>query len=104
MYEHLVEDAMKRREVFENLASYLRRLKSIVLKVDPKAEVYLFGSVVEGGYTYSSDIDILIVTKKDRLEILEMLVKEEFTGFFELHIRKPEEAAWYRRMAKLKKI
>ena len=104
MYDFLIADALRRREIFDNLPSYLRRLKMLVLKVDPKAEVYLFGSVAEGRHTYSSDIDVLIITEKDKWEILKPLVKEEFTSFFDIHIRKPEEAGWYRRMTKLTRI
>jgi len=104
VYDFLIADALRRREIFDNLPSYLRRLKMLVLKVDPRAELYLFGSVAEGRHTYSSDIDVLIITEKDRWEILKTLVKEEFTSFFDIHVRKPEEARWYRRMAKLTRI
>jgi len=104
VYEYLVAEAMRRREIFDNLPTYLRRLKEIALKVDPEAEIYLFGSVADGRHTYSSDIDILIITEKDRLEMLRALVKEEFTNFFEIHVRKPREAIWYKRMANLVRI
>jgi len=48
MSEHLVSEALRRRELFNRLSVFLKRLKEIVLGVDPKAEVYLFGSVAEG--------------------------------------------------------
>jgi predicted nucleotidyltransferase len=43
-------------------------VKDIVLKLDPKAKVYVFGSVVRGDYTASSDIDILVVTSDIKLK------------------------------------
>jgi predicted nucleotidyltransferase len=104
MCEHLVRDALRRREIFNNLGMYLERLKEIVLSVDPKAGVYLFGSVVERRHNYSSDVDILIVTEEDKLRILEAIAKEEFTKIFEIHVRKPEETAWYKKMTKLVRI
>jgi len=33
-----------------------------VRKIDPSAEVYLFGSTATGKYTGASDIDILVIT------------------------------------------
>jgi hypothetical protein len=40
----------------------------------------------------------------DRLKVLEALAREEFTKVFEVHVRRPEDASWYRRMAKLVRI
>ncbi|RLE53448.1 MAG: nucleotidyltransferase domain-containing protein, partial [Candidatus Methanomethylicota archaeon] len=35
------------------------KVKNIIVKFDPNAEVYVFGSTVEGKITGASDIDIL---------------------------------------------
>jgi hypothetical protein len=43
MSDPLVEEALRRRAIFDNLEKYLARLKEIVQGVDPDAEVYLFG-------------------------------------------------------------
>jgi len=104
MYRYLISEALERRQILSDLKTYLKKLKEMVLKVDPKAEVYVFGSVVEGRYNYSSDVDILVVTEVDRLKVLEALVKEEFTKVFEIHIRNPKDVTWYRRMTRLEKI
>ena len=40
----------------------------------------------------------------NEIDILNELVKEEFTNFFEIHIKKPEEIGWYKKMAKLIRI
>jgi predicted nucleotidyltransferase len=104
MYEHLISEALKRREIFNNLNVYLKKLKEVVVKVDSKAEVYIFGSIAEDRYNYSSDVDVLIVTEKDKLKMLKALTKEEFTKVFEVYIRKPKDIAWYKKMTKLVRI
>ena len=102
--EYLVAEALSRREIFNHLSRHLEKLKEAVLKVDPKAGVYLFGSVADGTHTYSSDIDILVITREKRLKILSKIVEEGFVDPFEIHVRKPEEAAWYKRMVRLVRI
>ena len=42
--------------MFRELDSWLRKIAKVVKEMDPEAEVYLFGSVAEGRYTFSSDI------------------------------------------------
>jgi len=91
--EYLVQVAIKRKEIFDNLNRYLDTIKRKVQKIDPNAEIYIFGSVPEKNYTYSSDIDVLIVSKKDpdkiRLELWQSGIREPF----ELHIYPPTKAA-----------
>jgi predicted nucleotidyltransferase len=55
-------------------------------------------------HSYSSDIDILIITEKERIEVLEALAKEEFAEIFDLHVRKPADTEWYRRHTNLVKL
>ena len=90
----LVKRALKRREVFRKLWDYL----------DPEAEVFLFGSVAEGRYNYSSDIDILIVTELHPAEILSELWRAGIKEPFEIHVHPPEKAAIYKNRAKLLRI
>jgi len=52
----IVEEALRRQRVFRELDSWLRKIAKVVKEMDPEAEVYLFGSVAEGRYTFSSDI------------------------------------------------
>ncbi|MEM1551224.1 MAG: nucleotidyltransferase domain-containing protein [Candidatus Bathyarchaeia archaeon] len=59
----LVEIALKRREVFRRLPNYLKIIKDTARRLDPEAEVYMFGSVAGKNFNYSSDIDILIITR-----------------------------------------
>jgi len=104
MYDYLVTEALERRKIFQNLTIYLRKLKELVLEVDPHAEIYLFGSVAENRYNYSSDIDILVISEADRLKVLRALAKEDFTKVFQIHVRRPKEINWYKRMTRLVRI
>ena len=104
LYDYLVAEALERRKILQNLDAYLKRLKELVLKVDPKAELYVFGSVAEGKYNYSSDVDVLVVSEANRLEVLEALAKEDFTKVFDVHVRRPKDVSWYKRMTRLVKI
>ena len=68
-YDLLVKTALKRKEAFSNLTKYLETIKKTVLELDPKAQTYLFGSTAEKEHSYSSDIDILIITNLDPAKI-----------------------------------
>ncbi|MEM1946519.1 MAG: nucleotidyltransferase domain-containing protein [Candidatus Caldarchaeum sp.] len=100
----LIEEALKRREVFANLEKHLEEVKRAVLAVDEYAEVYLFGSVAEGRHTLSSDIDILIVTDKDHVMVRSALWRAGVRPPFELHIQTREKAQYYIGRAKTRKI
>ncbi|GBC71471.1 hypothetical protein HRbin02_01255 [Candidatus Calditenuaceae archaeon HR02] len=100
----LLEEAMRRRAVFNNLERYLEKIKRVVESLDKDGEVYLFGSVVEGGYTLSSDIDVLIVTEKDPFQVRAELWRAGITDPFELHIYTPEQAEQLKRRGRLRKI
>lgn len=104
MYDYLISEALERRRVFQNLSTYLEKLREAVLKVDPDAELYIFGSVAEDRYSYGSDIDILVVSEAGRLRLLEALAEEDFTKVFEIHVRRPKDTGWYRRMTRLVRI
>lgn len=100
----LVEVALKRRRVFGKLPEYLRIIKDIVCKLDSKAEVYMFGSVAEKNYNYSSDIDILIITGVHPAHVLSELWKAGIKDPFEIHVQTPEKAIFYKTRAKLVKV
>jgi len=104
MYDYLIAEALERRKILQNLNVYLEKLKEAVLKVDPQAELYIFGSVAENRYNYSSDIDVLVVSEADRLKVLEALAEEDFMKVFDVHVRRPRDASWYKRMTKLIRI
>jgi len=100
----ILKYAVKRREVFENLSEYLAKIKKVVKNIDPQAEIYLFGSVAEGNYILSSDIDILIITDKPREKIVTELWKNGISDPFEIHIYTVEYLDLFKKRAKLVKI
>jgi len=100
----LVKRALMRREAFRKLNERLKIIKDIVHKLDPEAEVFLFGSVAEGKYNYSSDIDVLIVTELHPAKILSELWRAGIKEPFEIHVHTPEKAALYKNRAKLLRI
>ena len=93
----------KGKKCFKNLAKYLKIIKEKIAELDPNAEVYLFGSVAEDNYNYSSDIDILIITNLYPAKIHAELWKAGIKDPFEIHVYSPEKASFFKR-AKLKKI
>ncbi|MGB9854849.1 MAG: nucleotidyltransferase domain-containing protein, partial [Candidatus Bathyarchaeales archaeon] len=88
--------ALKRREAFRNLTRHLETIKKAVRKLDPKAEIFLFGSVAEKRYNYSSDIDILIITRVNPANVHLELWKAGIKEPFEIHVQHPEKFAFYR--------
>ena len=84
-----------KKEVFGNLHYYLAKIKETVLSVDQNTKVYLFGSVATGDYNMASDIDILIVSSRDRNIIQNALDKENLGFPFEFHIRNEKTAEPY---------
>ncbi|MEM3692595.1 MAG: nucleotidyltransferase domain-containing protein [Candidatus Bathyarchaeia archaeon] len=102
--EILIKRALTRQKAFKNLKKNLKKIKKIVVNIDPDAEVFLFGSVAGGRYNYSSDIDILIVTKMEPKIIHAELWKRGIKEPFEIHIQPREKAYLYWMNAKLIRI
>jgi predicted nucleotidyltransferase len=103
-YDILVKTALKRQEAFRNRAKHLETIKKTVGKLDPEAETFVFGSVVEKEHNYSSDIDILIITRLHPAKIRSELWKAGIREPFEIHVHSPEKADSFKTRAKLVKI
>jgi len=103
-HEILVKTALKRQEAFRNLAKHLKTIKKTVHNLDPEAETYMFGSVAEKKCNYSSDIDILIITKLHPAKIHSELWKAGIRDPFEIHVHGPEKADLFKTRAKLVRI
>ena len=102
--EELLIDEARRREVFENLGTYLRRLVEVVKGLDPSSEVYLFGSVAEGRYLLSSDIDVLVVADANPGKVLAELWLAGIRDPFEIHVVARKALELYRRRSKLVRV
>lgn len=103
-HEILVKTALKRREVFRNLGKYLKIIENTVRELDSKAEVYLFGSVIDENYNYSSDIDVLVVTRVNPADVHLRLWKAGIKDPFEIHVQTPEGAEFYKNKMKLLEV
>jgi predicted nucleotidyltransferase len=90
-----VEEALRRREIFDNLNKYLVEIKKVIKQIDKNARVFLFGSVAKGNWTYSSDIDILIVTERKASYVLSQLHEKGFSEPFEFHVISNKWLEWY---------
>jgi len=100
-YDLLVQTALKRKEAFIHLSKYLETIKKKVLGLDPKAQIYLFDSVAEKECSYSSDIDILIITNLDPAKINCELWKAGIKEPFEIHVHSSKEADFFKKRSKL---
>lgn len=87
----------RRKKYFEKIDYYLADIKEIVNKIVPDAEIYLYGSIIEGSYSIGlSDIDLAIVSdsfsdRKMKMEVLGLLLKSYFDSPFEFHVLTKEE-------------
>ena len=98
------EIAQEERKYFENYMQYARLIKEIAEGILGHADVYVFGSVVEGRHTPASDIDVLIVSENtpksqwERGKIRAKIMKAiDVFAPFEIHIVTPKEFEWYKR-------
>lgn len=89
------EIAKKRNNVFQHLEDYTERICKLSSEIDPNVEIYIFGSVLKGTNTASSDIDLLIITDSKKNEILKVLFENGIRDPFELHVRNKEESKIY---------
>ena len=64
-------------------------------KLDPSVEVYLFGSAAEKRHTYSSDIDVLVITRKEPARVHYELWKAGIRDPFEIHVQPPEKLSLF---------
>lgn len=67
-FDVYLEFGRKRLEHLKNYKCVVREVKEKAQKHFGKVDVYVFGSVIKGNPTASSDIDILIVTNEISLE------------------------------------
>lgn len=91
----------------ERLAGFVEQIEEIVKRYAPAAKVFVFGSFVEGTWTPSSDIDLLIVTQGLSLEERRQMRGELIKAFglsspLEFHIIADDDLLkLYRRRARL---
>ncbi len=95
----------KRKKYFDEWYKYSKIIKGMAFELLGSAEVYVFGSVVNGeAHPVLSDIDVLVVSEnmpnghEERARLKsEMLKRIGPMNPFEIHLVNREEFEWYRR-------
>jgi len=100
----------KTEEMIRNFREYLKKINKNINLVLKDAQVYLFGSIIEGNLVAASDIDILIIANipKNHLERAALIANiEEKTELplyhpFEFHLLTQEEFNKWNEIYKIK--
>ncbi|MEM2637240.1 MAG: nucleotidyltransferase domain-containing protein [Candidatus Korarchaeota archaeon] len=96
----------RKKRYFEEVDCFLLEIKKIVREKFPDAEVFLFGSVVEGNYSIGlSDIDVAIVSdvfqnRELELDLYEKLTERFLDSPFEFHLLTKKIWEYYKRFIK----
>jgi predicted nucleotidyltransferase len=101
---------IKAKEMIKNYKEYLKIINKNIKLVLKDAQVYLFGSILEGNLVAASDIDILIIADvpKKHLKRAEIIAKiEEKSGLplshpFEFQLLTQEEFDTWNKIYKIK--
>ncbi len=98
--------------MLKNWRELAKKIKEVVLRIIPDAEVYVFGSVVRGEFTAASDLDVLVVSDsipkdhRKRIE-LKILIEDALSlgpNLVELHPVTIEESKWFFENLRIKAI
>jgi predicted nucleotidyltransferase len=87
----------RKLEYLSNFRDVAKSIKEKVQLMDPNSKIYLFGSLLKGKYTGSSDIDILIISDKKELEYkIKLTVYSSTEAPVQIHFCSEEEFKnWY---------
>ncbi len=90
---------LKKLDYLKNYKEVALKVKKILQQHDSKAELYIFGSVLEGKLTALSDIDLLVVSTKPEIEYrLKLEIYQSSDAPLEIHFATPNQYKnWYRR-------
>ncbi len=95
------------RKYFDEYRKYAKKIKEIVKTEFQDVKVLVFGSVVEGKHTPSSDIDVLVISDEmpksldGKAKIRAKILKEiGVESPFEIHLVNSKEFEWYKRFIK----
>ncbi|MEM0465048.1 MAG: nucleotidyltransferase domain-containing protein [Pyrobaculum sp.] len=91
----------ERAEELDKLWHTLERLRDVVTRLDPEAQVYVFGSFARGTARPDSDVDVLVVTELASTEEGRLAVRRALGEVLsphspvELHVASTEQFKWY---------
>ncbi|MFO7966027.1 MAG: nucleotidyltransferase domain-containing protein [Archaeoglobaceae archaeon] len=101
-FDTVAQTAEEERKYFENYMEYAKLIRELAEDLLGNAEVYVFGSIVEGKSTPASDIDILVVSENtpkrqsERAKIVGEIIKAiDVFAPFEIHLINYKELEWY---------
>lgn len=100
-FDIYIDLGRKRLQYLKKYKDIAKQVKEIVLRFCSNAEIYVFGSVLNGEFTAASDIDILIVCDNLNSEEKYRLTAEihkhmNFDAPIEVHFAtKNEFSKWY---------
>lgn len=107
----LLKKVEKQKKYFANPPKYAKEAKRVAEKFLGQAKVFLFGSILTGQATPSSDIDLLIVSpnlpkKQSEQAKIKTKICQKIgpSSPFEIHLVGRKGLSWYRRFARLKEV
>ena len=113
-FDAILETKAKKLEMLQKWRTYVKKIAKAFKKELPDAEIYIFGSVIEGREVGGSDVDILVVSNllpSSNLERAKLKAKIEkdlklpLYHPFEMHLANKEEAKHYfKHVKKLEKL
>lgn len=94
-----IEYNLRKLKILNNYMAIAKKVKEITTKFDPHAEVYVFGSVIEGKITGASDIDVLVISERKDLEYkVKVEVAKKIDAPVQIHFATRDQYnRWYKR-------
>ncbi len=106
MFERIIDLVREEEKYRSDPLRTAKAVKKMAERLLGEVKVYLFGSVVEGADTPSSDVDIMVVSSRtptigERSRLVAEILKEVGVDApIEVHLLIPEEEEWYLRFVK----
>ncbi len=107
MFERIIDLVREEEKYRSDPLRTAKAVKKVAERLLGEVRVYLFGSVVEGADTPSSDVDIMVVSSRtprsvgERSKLVAEILKEVGVDApIEVHLLRPEEEKWYLRFVK----
>ncbi len=106
MFERIIDLVREEEKYRSDPLRTAKAVKKMAERLLGEVKVYLFGSVVEGADTPSSDMDIMVVSSRtptigERSRLVAEILKEVGVDApIEVHLLIPEEEEWYLRFVK----
>ncbi|MEM0140190.1 MAG: nucleotidyltransferase domain-containing protein [Ferroplasma sp.] len=95
-----IEYEIRRYNYLKNYKEVVRSVYNIARSIDKDSRIFVFGSVISGKITNSSDVDILILGHNRKLyNIMYIKILKNVDAPIELHFVDEDGFKWYSKMA-----